>query len=130
MKDFNLEFYTEVMDLSYLEDSLDRSSFSKQYSKLNKLLCELIEDFSLVAFHPLNIEDKESVYNLLKVIDKSNGFVFGGLTHNNETIFAVAENISSAGNRTSVTFDMQEKYKGADLVGDVIERGTEENSDF
>jgi hypothetical protein len=52
---FNLDFYTDVMDLSYLQQYLNKHS-SKKFKKLNKVLCELIQDFSLIAFHPLNIE--------------------------------------------------------------------------
>lgn len=31
------------------------------------------------------------MYTLLKIVDKSNGYVFGGLTQGNESIFAVAD---------------------------------------
>lgn len=37
------------------------------------------------------MQNKESVYNLLKAIDKSNGYVYGGLTQGNENIMTVAE---------------------------------------
>ena len=52
----NLDFYTEVQDLKYLEQYLNKESFSARYQKLNHLLCELIQDYNLVAFHTLNIE--------------------------------------------------------------------------
>lgn len=44
------------MDLSYLLDSLNADAFGKKYQKLNKALCELIEDFSLVGFYTLCVE--------------------------------------------------------------------------
>lgn len=40
---------------------------------------QVIEDFGLLAFHPLAIEDRQSVAALAALIDKSNGFVFAGL---------------------------------------------------
>jgi len=46
----------------------------------------LFDGYRLI--HP---QDKDSVFELLKVIDKSNGFVFGGLTAGNESLFATAE---------------------------------------
>jgi hypothetical protein len=52
--DFNLDYYTEVQDLSYLEDAL--SSASPRYRALNMAICELIEDFSLVGFETLAVE--------------------------------------------------------------------------
>lgn len=53
--DFSLEFYTEVQDLSYLQRTLDRN-LDKNFRRLNKALCELIEDYALVSFVPLNIQ--------------------------------------------------------------------------
>lgn len=88
---FPLDYYAQAMDLSYLvqSDNLRRDKFSR----LNALLCELVGDTNLVSFCCLSIEDKESVSKLAKLIDKSNGFVFGGLTLSNESIMAVANSI-------------------------------------
>ncbi|CAG8545574.1 13905_t:CDS:2, partial [Dentiscutata heterogama] len=87
---FNLDFYTEVQDLSYLLEHLETDPFASKFKELNKALCGLIEDFSLVGFHTLCIDDKNSVMNLVNVIDKANGYVFGGLTNGNESIFLTA----------------------------------------
>ncbi|KAK8977372.1 hypothetical protein V6N11_034421 [Hibiscus sabdariffa] len=76
---FNLDFYTDVQDLSYLQHHLDQDPRSAKYRKLTKELCEVIEDFSLVNFTTLDIQDKESVGNLVKLIDKSNGYIFAGI---------------------------------------------------
>ena len=59
--DFNLDYFTDVLDLSYLCDSLDRSMskqagtgrqtnplLGKKYVKLNRAMAELVEDFNLV----------------------------------------------------------------------------------
>ncbi|PKA57123.1 hypothetical protein AXF42_Ash002427 [Apostasia shenzhenica] len=75
---YNLEFYTDVEDLSYLQYHLDQDPRSAKYRKLTKELCDVIEDFSLVNFSTLDIQDKESVGNLLKLIDKTNGYIFAG----------------------------------------------------
>jgi GPN-loop GTPase len=53
---FNLDFYTEVQDLSYLENAL--SSASPRYSALNMAICELIEDFGLLEFETLAVETR------------------------------------------------------------------------
>lgn len=52
---FNLEYYTEVLNLSYLLDDLDEDPFLSKFKKLNKAMIGLVEDYSLVTFHPLNI---------------------------------------------------------------------------
>lgn len=50
------------------------SAFHRKFRRLNKMLCEVIQDFGLVGFTTLNIQDSDSVRDLLKLIDKSNGF--------------------------------------------------------
>ncbi|XP_021687295.2 GPN-loop GTPase QQT1 isoform X3 [Hevea brasiliensis] len=76
---FNLDFYTDVQNLSYLQRHLDEDPRASKYRKLTKELCEVIEDYSLVDFATLDIQDKESVGNLVKLIDKSNGYIFAGI---------------------------------------------------
>ncbi|KMT19104.1 hypothetical protein BVRB_1g015010 [Beta vulgaris subsp. vulgaris] len=76
---FNLDYYTDVQDLSYLQQSLDQDPRAAKYRKLTKELCEVIENFSLVDFTTLDIQDKESVGNLVKLIDKTNGYIFAGI---------------------------------------------------
>lgn len=51
----------------------------KKYKELNRLICEVINEFDLVNYTLLNIEDKESVGNLLMLCDKSNGYNIAGL---------------------------------------------------
>ena len=55
MTEFNLDFYTEVQELSYLENSLS-SSLPAKFSALNMAMISLIEDFSLVGFETLAVE--------------------------------------------------------------------------
>ena len=52
--DFNLDFYTEVQDLSYLENAL--SATATRFKELNLAICELVEDFGLVGFETLAVE--------------------------------------------------------------------------
>lgn len=53
---FNLDYYTEVLDLSYLLEHLSDDPFFKKYKKLNEALIGVVEDYSLVSFVPLNIQ--------------------------------------------------------------------------
>lgn len=55
-KAFNLEYYTEVLDLSYLLDHFAKDPFFKNFRRLNKKLIEVIQDYSLVSFIPLNVQ--------------------------------------------------------------------------
>jgi len=72
--DFNLDFYTEVQDLSYLENLLNASS--PRYASLNMAICSLVEDYALVGFETLAVEDKSSMLHLTRAIDRATGYVF------------------------------------------------------
>ncbi|KAK9862867.1 hypothetical protein WJX84_005745 [Apatococcus fuscideae] len=75
---FNLDFYTEVQDLSYLVKSMEGTLFAKRFQKLTEGLCEVVEDFGLISFTPLMVEDKESMKQVLALVDKATGYVWGG----------------------------------------------------
>jgi GPN-loop GTPase len=53
---FNLDFYTEVKDLDYLVPLLEQDRRTRKFSQLNKVICEIIEDFGLVSFETLCVE--------------------------------------------------------------------------
>ena len=90
---FNLDFYTEVQDLSYLIPHLkDEAPFlaNSKFDALNKAIVEVVQDFGLVAFETLAVEDKKSMMNLLQVIDRVSGYVFGSAEGANDNIWQVA----------------------------------------
>ncbi|THV02491.1 hypothetical protein K435DRAFT_827479 [Dendrothele bispora CBS 962.96] len=72
--DFNLDFYTEVQDLTYLSNVLNATS--PRYAALNMALISVIEDYSLVGFETLAVEDKASMLNLTHSIDRATGYIF------------------------------------------------------
>lgn len=92
--DQNLDFYTEVQDLSHLLPSLaaERSGITRhpKFEGLNNAIIELIENFGLVGFETLAVEDKKSMMTLLKAIDRAGGYVFGGAEGANDTVWQVA----------------------------------------
>lgn len=119
---FNLDFYTDVEDLSYLQNHLDQDPRSSKYRKLTKELCEVIEDYGLVNFSTLAIQDKESVTNLLKLIDKTNGYIFQGIDASAVEFSKIA--IAPTDWEYYRTAAVQEKYMKDDEVFD----SDEENS--
>jgi len=72
---FSLDYYTDVLDLSYLVDCLDAETVLPQFKKLNLGLSSLIEDYGLVSFVPLDITKKESVWKAIAAVDKALGYV-------------------------------------------------------
>ncbi|KAK2810995.1 hypothetical protein FQN50_002588 [Emmonsiellopsis sp. PD_5] len=90
---FNLDFYTEVQDLNYLLPHLESESprlANKKFDALNHAIIELVQDFGLVAYETLAVEDKRSMMSLLQVIDRASGYAFGGAEGANDTVWQVA----------------------------------------
>ncbi|KAK9124964.1 hypothetical protein Scep_013810 [Stephania cephalantha] len=72
---FNLDFYTDVQDLSYLQYHLDQDPRHAKYRKLTKELCEVVEDYGLVNVTSFAIDDSEFKRKLRKYLNKSNFYV-------------------------------------------------------
>ena len=53
---------------------------------------DVVQDYNLVNFIPLMIEDPELMLRLMKTIDKANGYIFGGLEQGNDSLFEIAAN--------------------------------------
>ena len=107
---FNLEYYTDVDDLTYLTPYLESESpalRSDKFGKLNEAVANLIESYGLVRYEVLAVENKKSMMHLLRVIDRAGGYVFGGAEGANDTIWAV-----SMRNESSLmgALDIQERW--------------------
>ncbi|KAJ4423039.1 hypothetical protein N0V82_002306 [Gnomoniopsis sp. IMI 355080] len=90
---FNLDFYTEVQDLSHLLPCLEQESpilRSDKFKALNEAVANLVESFAMVGFEVLAVEDKKSMMHLLRVIDRAGGYVFGGAEGANDTVWQIA----------------------------------------
>lgn len=115
---FNLDFYTEVQDLSYLLPHLESEGNavlrSTKFEALNNAVVELIEDFGLVGFETLAVEDKRSMMTLLQAIDRAGGYAFGGAEGANDTVWQVA---------------VREGMSGM-TIGDVQERWIDRKEEF
>ena len=73
---FGIDFYTEVLDLNYLLDNLNNDRFTQKYTKLNKALISIIEDYSLVSFQLVEMFKDQSLINVRNLVDKATGYVF------------------------------------------------------
>jgi hypothetical protein len=119
---FNLDFYTEVQDLSYLLPYLEAESpilRSPKFEGLNKAIVELVESFGLVGYETLAVEDKRSMMHLLQVIDRAGGYAFGGAEGANDTVWQVA---MREGGTTMDVKDVQERWLDAKDEYDEKER--------
>lgn len=119
---FDLEFYTEAQDLSDLLPHLAQENPIMQHPKfqgLNTAVIELVEDFGLVGFETLAVEDKKSMMSLLQSIDRAGGYAFGGAEGANDTVWQVAmrEDVGTMNIR-----DVQERWIDRKEEFDELER--------
>lgn len=73
---FNLDFYTDVLDLKYLLEALDDNVSLRKYKKLNAAICSMVEDYALVSFQLLDSRNTQSMLRLRNHIDKANGYIY------------------------------------------------------
>jgi GTPase SAR1 family protein len=71
---YNMEFFEQLPDLRQICRLLDDHPFLKHYKGLSEKLCDVIEDYNLVNFTPLDVNGKSKMLNLLKLSDGANGF--------------------------------------------------------
>lgn len=119
---FNLDFYTEVQDLSYLLPHLEAESSrlsNDKFGALNTAIIDLVEEFGLVAFETLAVEDKKSMMNLLRAIDRASGYAFGPAEGANDTVWQVAVR---EGMGVADVHDVQERWLDAKDEYDELER--------
>uniref|UniRef100_A0A5K3EX32 GPN-loop GTPase 2 n=1 Tax=Mesocestoides corti TaxID=53468 RepID=A0A5K3EX32_MESCO len=74
---FNLDFFTEVLNLSHLVERLEDDPFFAKYKKLNQALADLVQDASLISFQVLSAQDRVLLQKVMQCVDKGNGYVFG-----------------------------------------------------
>jgi len=128
---FNLDYYTEVLDLNYLLDTFPDDNFTKKYKQLNEALTGLINDYSLVNFLPITVKSKERMVAASQVIDKANGYVFGsGEERNIRALMGSA--LGGADFQWAKTGDLRTEYmedeEEQELLGndlDKVDRGPE-----
>ncbi|KAK3870055.1 hypothetical protein Pcinc_024679 [Petrolisthes cinctipes] len=101
--DMGLEFYTEVQDLDYLLEGLENSPVLARYHKLNKVMAEVATDYSLVSYIPVSIESHSSLLDVIKAVDKANGYVYGtGEERNIQQLLSCAVGAKWESDRTGV----------------------------
>jgi len=99
---FNLDFYTDVLDLSYLCETLDSDIILKKYKRLNEKICDVVSDYSLLSFVPLNIQLRSNIIRCIQCVDRANGYIYGSLD-DTEMMNSIAADIE-AENEAENTF--------------------------
>jgi hypothetical protein len=113
--------YMEDPDYRKAQERTRSSKFYRKYHKLHHELCDMVEEFSLLSFLPLSIQDAESVGRVVARVDKCNGYVFlnkgtsnndGGRNNNNMQSMFSSAIVADSEWASGVLNDVQEKYLG------------------
>ncbi|KAK5107629.1 hypothetical protein LTR62_000964 [Meristemomyces frigidus] len=127
---FNLDFYTEMQDLSRLlpalalEQGFGKGESAQKWERLNGALISLIEDFGLVGFETLAVEDRQSMASLLQAIDRASGHAFMGARAADESGRTLEDEASIWAQA------MSEQWTGKLDVRDVQERWIDRKDEF
>ncbi|RPB12512.1 hypothetical protein P167DRAFT_523040 [Morchella conica CCBAS932] len=105
---FNLDFYTEVQDLSHLLPLLEGDARLKKYAKLNQAIVDVVDGFGLVSFETLAVEDKMSMTSLLQSVDRAGGYVFGEAEGAGDNVWTMA--MRGGGGVGMSAGDVQERW--------------------
>ncbi len=113
----NFDEYNYADDPDYQRARKMKSSspFFRKHKRLHSLMAEIVEEFGLISFLPLDISSAESVGRVLAKIDKCNGYIFtqhaskkkGGTNTTTEDIFRCA--IQSEPSSYEAIADIQER---------------------
>jgi GTPase SAR1 family protein len=132
---FSMDYFLDCHDLERLVDYLDeggsagsdsidigddpeyqaarerirQSIFWRKHHKLYSALAEVVEDYGLFSFHPLDISNATSVGQVVQKIDQANGYIFVPSSSSNkvEDMFSVA--IQERENRFESIAEIQER---------------------
>ena len=122
---FPLEFYTEVQGLQYMLPLLEEDQRTSRFAKLNAAIVDLVENFALVSFETLCVEDKKSMAHLLQAVDRAGGYAFGEAEGAGDSVWAVA--MRGGWSEGMEARDIQERWVDQREVYDEHERaGMEE----
>lgn len=85
------------------------SAFQRKHRKLFQGLAEVVEDYGLLHFQPLDISNATSVGQVLQKVDRANGYVFVSANTVQEDLFQVA--IQESENRFETISEIQERLQ-------------------
>jgi hypothetical protein len=82
---------SDVVDVERLTDvdflrhqlEIDASAFAARFKGLTTGLCDVVENYGLLNFTALAVEQPESVAQVMDLVDRANGFNLSGLKGHN-----------------------------------------------
>lgn len=128
--DFTISTHQYFDEFNYADDPdyqrarkiKSSSPFFRKHKRLHKLMAEIVEEFGLISFLPLDISSAESVGRVLAKIDKCNGYIF---TQSSGTSNKIGSNPTRATNTTTEDLfqcAIQSEPSTYETIADIQER--------
>ncbi|CAJ0577460.1 unnamed protein product, partial [Mesorhabditis spiculigera] len=73
---FDIEYFTQLPDISRLLEMLNDIPELQKYQKLSEAICQIVNDYDLVSFATLDVRKKEDMAKIVVMADKANGYAF------------------------------------------------------
>ncbi|KAI9717198.1 MAG: hypothetical protein M1828_007391 [Chrysothrix sp. TS-e1954] len=108
---------SQAEDTATTDEEQPRSKFAA----LNEAIIELVDDFSLVGFETLAVEDRQSMTQLLRAIDRAGGYAFGASEGANDSVWQVAVREGGSAGFMEVR-DIEERWVDRRAEFDELER--------
>ena len=108
---YDVEFdYADDPDYQKARKLTRSSPFWKKHAKMHQVLAEVVDEFGLLSFLPLDVSDAESMGRVLAKIDKCNGYMFVDKNANKQQdLFQCAVSSSSEASHKETIADIQER---------------------
>ena len=114
--------YADDPDYQRARKIKSSSPFFRKHKRLHKLMAEIVEEFGLISFLPLDISSAESVGRVLAKIDKCNGYIF---TQSSGVSNKIGSNTTRATNTTTEDLfqcAIQSEPSTYETIADIQER--------
>jgi GPN-loop GTPase len=95
------------------------SKLALRYEKLHCALAEIVDDYSLLTFVPLDITSAESVGRVLAKIDKSNGYIFTDQSVNAGLFQCAVQSDDDVRNTYESLSDVRERIASPESIRDL-----------
>jgi GTPase SAR1 family protein len=101
--------YADDPDYQEARQKTRNFHFFRKYKKLHEKLAEVVNDFGLLSFLPIDISNAESVGRIVAKVDKCNGYVFSTGKSVQEDLFQCAIQADSVSSKYETIADIQER---------------------
>jgi GTPase SAR1 family protein len=117
--DARIDSEFDIADDPEYQRSLHKRRNSKlavRHEKLHRAIAEVVDDYSLLSFIPLDITNAESVGRVLAKVDKCNGYIFTDTSGVNEDLFKCAIQSDDIRNTYESVSDVRERIASPESI--------------